>query len=363
MNITTLGSFNAALDRAYYYQENGGQIPFTRNAGEVNQGIQILSSGSRVIGEEYNYKTFFRIYLREQGKTYGFYNLLAEQNLTTLTSRKFALPLTNAVDLNIEATDNTIDTTAPYTGMSITYFTSSFQRSIGGTSFDFKVLVDGNSGTKQEIYEFVQRQLRTGSNIDTGDNFTSVTGSVAEELLEFVGANLKTKYQTAVGGNSAISGGVFIDNFLAADTNDLTFIDDTQTERTFPFVSAGTLSFNANLQDDTDAIYKVFFTNDDAGDNTGRDFGTQDAIIIIQNDGTSPITGSVAGSSSRAFDYDFDNNVQRGNASSGSNVPFTGVAIGLSSAQYVVTTGTITRSTTNAINFVSALERNYSNPE
>lgn len=363
MNITTLGSFNAGTDQAYYYQSSSGDITNTFLPGEVNQGIQILSSGS-IPGEEFDYRTFFKVYLREQGKVYAFYDLIAEQNLTALTYRKFALPLANSIDLNISATDNDITGSTPYTGMSITYFTESFARDISGTSRNFHVLINGNSGTKQQIYEFVQKQLRSGSgfDIDAGESFANVTGSVAEELLEFVGNTLKTKFQTSVGGNAAISGGVFIENTLAIDANDLAFRDDLNVERTFDFVAAGNLLFNTFLQQDTDAIYKVFFTNDDTGDNTGRDFGTENAIIIIQNDGTSPITGSVATSASRAFDYNFDKNIQRGTDSSGSVVPFTGVAIGLNSAQYVVTTGTITRSTTNTINFVAAQERNYSNP-
>ena len=363
MNITTLGAFNAGTDQAYYYQTSSGDIVNTVLSGEVNQGIQILSSGS-IPGEQFDYRGFFKIYLREQGKVYAFYDLISEQNLTALTYRKFALPLANSLDLNIDATDNQITGSAPYTGMSITYFTESFARDISGTSRNFHVLINGNSGTKQQIYEFVQKQLRSGSgfDIDAGASFANVTGSVAEELLEFVGNTLKTKFQTAVGGNAAISGGVFIENTLAVDANDLAFRDDLNIERTFDFVAAGNLLFNSFLQSDTDAIYKVFFTNDDTGDNTGRDFGTQNAIIIIQNDGTSPLTGSVATSASRQFDYNFDKNVQRGTDSSGSVVPFTGVAIGLSSAQYVVVTGTITRSTTNTINFVAAQERNYSNP-
>ena len=363
MNITTLGAFNAGTDQAYYYQTSSGDIVNTVLSGEVNQGIQLLSSGS-IPGEEFDYRGFFKIYLREQGKVYAFYDLISEQNLTALTYRKFALPLANSLDLNIEATDNDITVSTPYTGMSITYFTESFARDISGTSRNFHVLINGNSGTKQQIYEFVQKQLRSGSgfDIDAGASFANVTGSVAEELLEFVGNTLKTKFQTSVGGNAAISGGVFIENTLAIDANDLAFRDDLNVERTFDFVAAGNLLFNSFLQSDTDAIYKVFFTNDNTGDNTGRDFGTQNAIIIIQNDGTSPLTGSVATSASRQFDYNFDKNVQRGTDSSGSVVPFTGVAIGLSSAQYVVVTGTITRSTTNTINFVAAQERNYSNP-
>lgn len=366
MNITTLGSFESGSDQAYYYQTSSGAIRNTFLQGEVNQGIQIFSSGS-IAGEEFDYRTFFKIYLREQGKVYAFYDLIAEQNLTALTYRKFALPLANSLDLNIDATDDTITGSTPYTGMSITYFTESFQRSIGGTNYDFKVLIDGNNGSKQQIYEFVQKQLRSGSgfDIDAGISYSNVTGSVAEELLEFVGSTLKTKFQRAVGGNALISGGVYIDNFQSVDTNDLTFVDDLGTERNFPFVAAGTIEFNDNLQDDNDAIYKIFFTNDDAGDNSGRDFGTQDAIII-QDNSDQPLTGSVGGNTSIQFDYDYDGNQQRGLGSTGSGqgtiVPFTGVAIGLGTAAYVFTQGSITRTTTNTINFVAALERNYSNP-
>lgn len=365
MNLTTLGAFNAATDQAYYYQTSSGDIPNTIYAGAVNQGIRLYVSASDDLPDtEFDYRTFFKIYLREQGKTYGFYDLLTEQNLSTLTYRKFALPLTNATDLNISATDDQITGSAPYTGMSISYYTESQARTISGESRNFHVIINGNSGSKQQIYEFVQKQLRSGSgyDINSTDNFPNgVTGSVAEELLEFSGDTLKTKFQNSVGGDAAISGGVFIDAFATADTNTITFVDDLNEERTFPFVAAGNLLFNTNLTDDNDAIYKLFFTNDDAGDNTGRDFGTENAIIIQSNNGQ-PITGSVSGTASRAFDYDYDNNIQRGNASSGSDVPFTGVALGLGTAQYVVTTGTWTRSTTNTVNFVAALERNYSNP-
>jgi hypothetical protein len=57
-----------------------------------------------------------------------------------------------------------------------------------------------------------------------------------------------------------------------------------------------------------------------------------------------PIFGTGA-SAKYWFDYDYDGNIQRGGSSAGTNAPFTAVALGLSGAQYVVTTGSITRST------------------
>jgi hypothetical protein len=358
MNVTTLGTFDSSItDLAYYLQLSGTSGSPTNMvfSGEVNQAVKIYG------GTDYgnvNYRDIFKIYLREQGKTYGFYDLLTEQNLTSLTFKKFAMPLANGTDLNISVADSGIDSNSdgtadqdPYSAMSITYYDTPQVRSIGGTNYNFSIIIEGASATKEQIYEFVQWSLRQDVDIDAGSGNTR--GSIAEELLEFVGDTLKTKLTDR--------GGVFIDNFNAVDTNNLVFVDDTGTERTFPFVAAGTIQFNDNLQNDNDAIYRVFFTNDDAGDNNGQDFGTASAITINDNS-NSAITDSVSGRTSVAFDYDYDNNTQRGPSSSGTTVPYTAVAIGLGTAQYVVTTGSIVRSTSNVINFVAALERNYLNP-
>ncbi len=340
MNITSLGLFNdSSVDRAYYLQEDGGIPTPIVLTGEVNQAIQIFEAGV------FNYRTFFKIYLREAGKIYGFYDLIAEQNITALTFRKFALPLVSAVDLKIETTDSIISTTAPYTSMSIQYYVAAQNREIGATTYGFNVIIDGASGTAEQIYEFVQWSLRQQVDIDS-DLGNVVRGDTAEELLQFIGDTLRTR------------SGVYIDNFQPTDTNRLEFTDNIGSIRTFPFVAAGNIIFNDNIQTDVDSKYFVFFTNDDAGTNTGRDFGTQTAILVQNNTGI-PLTGNVLGVASIGFDYDYDGNDQRGVGSEGVNAPFTAVALGLTTAQYVVTTGNIIRSTANVINFVAALERNY----
>lgn len=347
MNITSLGLFNDPNnDRAYYLQEAAGVPLDIVSTGEVNQAIQIFSAATL---ENFNYKAFFKIYLREQGKVYGFYDLIEEQNIDQLTFRKFALPLVNSVDLKISANDTTISTTAPYTGMSISYYTTPQIRNIGGTDYNFSVIINGNSATAEQIYEYVQYQLRQPTDINA--EAATTRGDTAQELLQFVGDNLITQLTT--------DGGVFIDNFAPADTNRLEFTDDTGTSRVFPFVAAGNIIFNDNLRSDANAKYFIFFTNDDAATTpTGKDFGTADAVVINDSDGF-PLSGTVSGQESIGFDYDYDGNIQRGAGSEGTNVPFTAVSLGLNSAQYVVTTGTISRSTANVINFVAALERNY----
>jgi len=109
------------------------------------------------------------------------------------------------------------------------------------------------------------------------------------------------------------------------------------------------------LVNDLQAEYFMFFTSVPSGS-----FGSASAVIVEDNDGI-PITGSVSGSSSVAFTFDYDGNKQ-GGRTSGSDATVTVVAIGLSTAQYVSAESTIERTKTNVITLVSSLERNYENP-
>lgn len=349
MNLTTLGSFNdSATDRAYYQQYTDGPATDTVYPGEVNQAIKIF--GGSAFGN-FDYKDYFKIYLREQGKIYDFYDLMTEQNLTQLTYRKYALPLSNSIDLKITHGDAQIAASGstpdqdPYDNMSITYYTTGQTRDIGGTDYYFTIIIDGSGGTAEQIYEFVQWSLRQEIDIDASTG--STTGKTAEELLEFIGDTLRTKYTSL--------GGVYIDNFLQADTNRLEFTDDGNNIRTFPYIATGDLLFNDNLASDAVAKYWVFFT-----DANGNTYGSTTAIIVEDND-TDPISGYVSGRTSVSFTFDYDNNIQGGRTPE-TDAAYTAVAIGLSTAQFVSTTGSIARVTTNVINFVAALERNYLNP-
>lgn len=111
--------------------------------------------------------------------------------------------------------------------------------------------------TAEEIYEFVQRQLRKDTDIDDTDQV--VVGRTGDTLLRFVGDTLECGQATPnnpQGGGS----GVVIEGFSSNDTNRLTFFDNTATGRTFPFVAAGSINFNLNLQNDTGpAEFFMFF--------------------------------------------------------------------------------------------------------
>ena len=201
------------------------------------------------------------------GKTYAQANL-ADIGVTTLTYQAYRFPLSNSADLKITNSDATIAARSPE--VLITYF-SAPQEFTGfvadaastlspQTTAQFGIVIDARGYTAEEVYEFVQYQLRQAANInDGGSPITVVAGNTADELLSFVGDNLQTLSATnPLGGGS----GVYITNFDSNDTNRLSFADNefgVTARRTFPFVAAGTINFNNNLVTDGNANFWMFF--------------------------------------------------------------------------------------------------------
>jgi hypothetical protein len=344
LGVITLGFIGGSNTAYYAFNSDTSKTDFTFN-GPVNEAIQTFGDASN--GDFDKRNEVLTVYVRTQGQTF---DQITTTNIgvSTLTYKVERFPLSENSDLKISTADGTITTTAPYTGMSITYFSTAQSRSIGGTPRNFGIIIDGNNGTAEQIYEYVQYQVRQNSDIDSGVG--NVNGLLADSLLQFVGDSLQGLFVTnPIGGG----GGVYIDNFNSNDTNRISFQDNTNTTRTFPFVAAGSINFNDNLVTDGGSVYKMFFTTNPAGD-----FGSSTAVTVEDNLGN-PISGSVSGASV-SFDFDYDGNVQ-GGRTPGADAEVTIVAIGLNRAQYVVTTGTITRATGINISLVSALERNYAN--
>jgi hypothetical protein len=333
---------DAEVDDQIYFDNGNGAEDFSF-VGNTAEAIQIISdpNGDGNYADGYDRSASVTVYNRQQGQVYSTANTSLNGESSLLAPKLFSLSVGTGTDLNISANDTTISTTAPYTGMSITFHTTAQTRDIGGTNRDFGIIIDGNNGTKQQIYEFVQWSLRQGTDQDAGAG--SLIGKLMPELLEFVGDTLKTKTATNYQGGGT---GVYIDNFSAIDTNSLVFVDNTGTERTFPFVAAGFIQPNAQLQADTDATYFLYIRNT--------------SILVNDNSGT-PITGNVSGNASIAFDFDYDGNTQNGRTP-GTDLDVTAVALGLSVAKYVPFDFTIERTNTNNAPLSAGVERQYANP-
>lgn len=315
----------------------------------------------------------FTCRIRVFGKTYD-QSTTTEIGVTALTNQAYRFPLQEAADpviTDLSVTEAQANgSIAPYNDMSITYYAVAETRdgfNLGDTK-SFGVIVDGDvsvpqedgggAATAEEIYAHVQAQIAGVTDIDAGAGVQ--VGQLADPLLLIAstGNTLSSLLQV----NSGLAGGdgVYVDTFASADKNRVEFQDNSNVTQDFPLTVVVTLNFSATLVDDAAAIFKMFFTNDDApGDNNGYDFGTINAIIT-QDDTLTDISGSV-GSASLGFNYAYSANVQRGSGSGGSDAPVTIVAIGLSTAQYVLATGSITNTGLTA-SLVAALERNFSNP-
>lgn len=347
MGIVSLGNIDPG-DTAYFaFTSDAAKIDFDFD-GPVNQGIQTF--GDATNGNFDKRSEALTLYVREQAKLYGVSTTASIGVTGGVSYITYRFPLAEATDLKITANDVTIGSSAPYTGMTITYFATPQSLSVGGSNYNFGIVIDGNNGTAEQIYEFVQYQLRQNADIDDGAG--TVNGLLADPLLQFVGDTLETLNATNPAGGGT---GVYISNFDTNDTNRLVFRDNTSTTRTFPFVAAGSISFNTNLQNDAAAIYRMFFTTNPAGD-----FGTATAVLVDDSGGTD-IAGDVSAASSVAFDFDYDGNAQ-GGRTPGTDADVTIVAIGEDTAQYVVATGTITRAVGQNFTLVAPLERNFNNP-
>jgi hypothetical protein len=248
-----------------------------------------------------------------------------------------------------------------------------FNRTIGSGDFSFNWRLTGNGGTLQDCFQFVQKELRGDVSIDCGPGTFVPSGNSG--LVGFIGNinDLLMNFSTPTGTGL----NMIIDNLASNDINNATFNDHADTARNYPFTSSGSLVFNPNLTNDQNSKYWLFFTNDDDGDNLGRDYGTENAIVV--EDATTPTPNAIqgfvnasggathggtrtvsSGTTSITFTYDYDNNIQRGSASAGVDAPVTLVAIGAPVGQFVIATGTITETTGITISAVAALERNYS---
>lgn len=332
--FVTLG---AVLTGAPYYTlssaTNATTSAFTHiNIGStfgVNELVQIYSDTNADGSPDYDYRSYAKIFLREAGYTYDEASN-ADIGYPILTYKKYNFPITHSVDAGVTVNDATL---SGYTGMSMTWYATTQSFSLGTNGpYNYHVVINGNNHTHNEVYSWVQYQLRQTSDIDAGA--TNRTGNVTEALVFMDGDTLKTRYQSGIGG-------VHISNLSAASYNNVAEADDTQAYRTYPYTAALVLEFDQYLQLDSGAA--KFWVFDSAS------YGTAGATLIkdaSNNDMTGTITGPTA-SFSYAWTVD---------------KPVVGVAVGLNNGKIAVASGTIQQSTGNKLVFVAGQERWYKNP-
>lgn len=227
-----------------------------------------------------------------KGKTYAAANL-ASGGFSALANALFAFPLSNGGDQKIDATDATIDGSSPYTGMSLTIHPT--PQSLGGGGvlvggpYNFGFTLNANGGTSQQLHEWVQRQLRKTTDIDS-DGSTAI-GREIDGLGRFIGDSYQGGIDLAGNFPSNPQGGgsgVYITGLASGSKNSTSMYDNTGTSRGYPIGTPVTLDFNQTLIDDSVAAYTLFF------DRTIRNTIT-DLVINAGSGSTGTFTSAGAG--------------------------------------------------------------------
>jgi hypothetical protein len=342
--ITTLGG---VVSGAPYFTQssalNASTAAFTHvnlnSSFCINELVQIYNdpNADGSVADGYDYRNYIKIFLREYGYTYDEANN-TEIGYPELTYKKYNFPITHSVDDKVIANDATVDSSLPYTGMSITWLASPASRSgqVGGP-YNYSIIVDGNASQNAshlETYTFIQRQLRRNADIDAGAG--SRTGTVSAALSFMDGDVLKTIKQSD-------GKGVHIDNLAASSKNNIAESDDafSGTYRVYPYTAAITLEFDTFLVND---IGPAKFWLWDAAT-----YGTSGATLI-EDAGATPITGNVTGAS-MSFSYAYS-----------TDKPVVAVAVGTDNAKIAIGTTTILQSTANKVSLVAGKERWYKDP-
>jgi hypothetical protein len=333
VGIVALASGFPGGSQFFYQKESGGAATNFTFTDSPNEGIQVFGDASN---GNFDNRTYFKIFCREYNYTYDD-AILGDIGSTATGPFKLSLPVSVSSDLKVSAADGAM-TGAPYSSVLVTYYGSDQSIAIGGSSYPFRVIIDGAGATLEQIYTKVQYLLRQNADMDSGAG--TVTGKIADPLCYFVGDTLYTTVS------------VFISNIQANDVNRVVFLDKNSVSRSFPYTAAGSISANASLIG-AGSYYRLFFTSLPGA---GNDYGESGAVTVNDNTGT-PITGTISGGTIN-FTFDYDGNVQ-GGRTSGTDAAVTLVAGNPGSAKPVVATGTLSRSKGISISLVAEADRVY----
>lgn len=329
VGIVSLGDVSTSAQ--LYFQRTAVEAPqnFTFT-DEVNEGILVYTNGGS------DNRAYFKAFVREYAKKYKS-STLADTGQSGTGAYIVNVLLSNETDLKITHDDTAVSTTLPYTGITVTYYGSDQSKTIGAGSYPFRVVVNGNNATLEQIYEKCQYLLRQNSDIDAGAG--SVIGKTANELCYFVGDTLVTTQ------------GVFIENIQSNDLNRIELYDQNNVKRTYPYVAAGTLNFNSYLSSGGTGVFVMYHADTVTGD-----YGTANAIIV-KDGSNADITGAIS-SASVGFTFDYDGNNQGGRTPA-TDAPVVIFALNKGVSKPVVATGTISRAKGLSFSLVAEADRAY----
>jgi len=257
------------------------------DGGAANEPFQFYGTkdddGTNVL---YNKEDYFKIFTREEAKTYSDQNL-AQIGVSQLNYQAYRLPLSSGSDVNVTILDEgaTGIATAGYAGIGVSFYQDPVSYDVGGVSYNFNIVINANEQPLQAVYSKVNYLLRQPGKILAGAGVSNINdlsaynnggtdyyndyryGQAVPPLLEFVGNDLYVRRVEDVFGDSGSNNlGVFINNVRNADLNNVYFYDNNAIAGSsaifYPFLAQGNLIFNDNFTGDGDAKFWMFYDLD-----------------------------------------------------------------------------------------------------
>ena len=338
VGAVSLGEVNSGAQEYYQKVAGGPAIDFTFTDA-ANQGIQVFGDANN---GGFDTRQYLKGYLREYGYTYDD-STLSDTGETGTGAFKVNLLLANQQDFKItnllgsnKTTADAAMANAPYSGITVTYYATNQNRTVGAGSYPFRVIIDGNGASAEQIYAKIQYMLRKNADIDSGTG--TVIGKTAGLLLRFEGETLITAQ------------GVFIDNLDGNDSNRVTFTDQNNVGRSYPYTSGGYITANSTL---VGGYYRMFYAT---APGLTNDFGESGAITVEDSLGN-PIQGTLT-TASTSFTFAYDSNTQ-GGRTPGTDAEVIVIAGRPGFAKPVLFGGTISRAKGISIALIAETDRAY----
>jgi len=266
----------------------------TEEGSFANEPIQFYSTanddGSTIL---YNRDNYYEIFVREQGKSYSKQNI-ADIGVSQLNFQAYRFPLVSGSDINITVVDgngtSTGIATALYAGIGISFYQTPQLRTVGGTPYNFNIIINANQQSLRTVYSKVQYLLRQPIRTNAGVAGTDINslsavgynngsggkdqflnsfryGAIQQPLLEFVGDILQARLvddifnfsNTGVNASNLGNLGIYFENVAAGDINNVKYYDNNGVQIIEPFTSTVDLNFNNNLFGDGQGRFWVFY--------------------------------------------------------------------------------------------------------
>jgi hypothetical protein len=212
-------------------------------------------------------------------------------------------------------------------------------RTINAIKYPFHWRLFANGATLAQVFQFIQRELRRATDIDGGS--ATARGDITDLLMSFVSPNGTTT-------------DLFPDDLSTAELNNVTYQDISGDSRNNAFLVGITFDVNANLISSANKRLVAYFTSVPSGN-----FGTNDAVIVDDDQAADMDWTAIAGDIQTTFDY---TNNSQGGRTPDTDAAITVVALGDDLAQHVLVTALIEKKNAVVVAVQPPLERNFDNP-